>query len=242
MIQLDNFMVRSRLSKRIEQKTRKNLVLSILGIILIVFLVFKFAIPFLVNLSLFLSGSQGKEETKVQNFSFIAPPVLDSLPQATASANIVVSGAASKKQTINLYINGSLIATAKTQNDGRFSFKETIKSGENVIKTKAIVDNRESEFSQPLTITFKSAFPSLNIASPSDNQSFSGDQNAAEIKGTTDPDAKVTINGLWAITDGNGNFSYRLSLQNGDNKIKIAATDVAGNKTEKEIKVIYSSE
>lgn len=233
-------MARSRLTRRTEQKTKKNLVLSVLGIILIVLLAFKFGIPFLINISLFLSGSQNKEEVKIQNSSFIAPPVLNSFPQATSSANIIISGIASKKQTINLYINDELIDTVDANDDGRFSFKETIKTGESTIKAKTIVDEKESEFSNTIVTSFKSAPPSLSISSPSDNQSFSKDQTIAEIKGTTDPDVKVTVNGFWAITDSNGLFSYKLTLQNGENKIRIIATDIAGNKTEREIKVTFS--
>ena len=53
---------RSRLTRRFEQKTKKNLALNILGIVLIIFIVFKFGIPFLVNVSLFLSGSKNNQE------------------------------------------------------------------------------------------------------------------------------------------------------------------------------------
>ncbi len=233
-------MVRSRLSKRIEQKTKKNLALSILGIILIILLVLKFGIPLLVNLSTLMSGSQNKTETKVQNPSFIAPPVLDSFPQATSSGNIVISGIDSKNQTINLYINDELTDTTKTQDDGRFSFKESIKPGDSSIKTKAVINDKESDFSNTITTSFKNAPPSLNINSPSDSQTFSKDQNAVEIKGTTDPDVKVTINGLWAITDSLGKFSYSLPLQNGENKITVIAQDTAGNQTKKEITVSLS--
>lgn len=233
-------MIRSRLSRRIEQKTKKNLALSILGIVLIVFLVFKFGIPLLINLSLFLSGSK-KEEVKIQNNSFIAPPILDSLPQATSSADILISGMASKNQTINLYINTDLTNTIKTDGDGKFSSMETIKPGENTIEARALVNEKESSPSNSITIAFKSAPPSLNINSPSDNQSFSKDQNIIEIKGTTDADVRVTVNGFWAIADSNGNFLYSLPLQDGENKIIITATDQAGNKNEKEINVTYSS-
>lgn len=233
-------MLRSRLSRRMEQKTKKNLTLSILGIVLIILLVFKFGIPFLVNLSLFLSGSQNKSEIVVQNPSFIAPPALDSFPQATSSANIIISGIASKNQSVNLYINGNLIDTIKPGNDGRFSFKETIKPGDNIITAKTIVNGKESDTSNTITTAFKSAPPSLNINSPADGQSYSKDQNIAYIKGTTDTDVKVTVNSFWAITDSNGNFSYNLPLQNGDNTIRIEAIDLAGNKADKQIKVTYS--
>jgi hypothetical protein len=233
-------MIRSRLSKRLEQKTKKNLALSVFGIIVIIVLVFKFGIPALANISLFLSGSQNKNETNIQNPSFIAPPVLDSFPEATSSADIIISGIASKKQTVDLYINDDLIDTLKAEDDGKFLFKETIKPGENTIKAKAIVDNKESDFSNIITTSYKSAPPSLTVSSPSNDQSFPKDQNVAEVKGTTDADVKVTVNGFWAITDDNGNYRYSLPLQNGENKIKVIATDIAGNKNELELKVTYS--
>lgn len=233
-------MVRSRLSKRTERKTRKNLALSILGIILIVLLVFKFGIPLLVNLSLFLSGSQSNEETKIQSPTFIAPPVLDSFPQAIASADIIISGIASRKQKINLYINDNLVNTTITTDDGKFSFKEVVKPGENTIKAKTVVNEKESDFSNIITVILKNAPPYLNILSPSNGQSFSKDQNIINVQGTTDSNVKITVNDFRAITDNNGNFSYNISLQSGDNLIKISAIDTAGNKTAKEIKITYS--
>ena len=224
-----------------EQKTKKNLFLSILGIVLVMLFVFKFGIPLLVNLSLFLSGSKdNQKQSRNHDPSFVAPPILNSLPQATSSANIIISGLASKNQTINLYINNDLIDKTKTKDNGSFSFQESIKPGENTIKAKAVAKDGESEFSQTITTALKSAPPSLNVNSPSDGQSFTKDQNIADVKGITNADVKITINGFWAITDDDGNFSYRLPLQNGENKIKIIATDTAGNKNEKEIKVSYS--
>lgn len=234
-------MVRSRLSRRTEQKTKKNLLLSILGIALVTLLIFKFGIPLLINISLFLSGSKGaQEQSQNHNPSFIAPPILDPFPNATSSANIIISGIASKDQTISLYINDSLVDSVKTKDDGTFSFRQTIPAGENTIKAKAIAGNKESEFSREITTSFKSAPPSLKIISPSDGQSFSKDQNVLDVKGTTDSDVKVTVNGFRAITDDEGYFSYRLPLQNGENKIIIVAQDSAGNKSEKEIKINYS--
>lgn len=234
-------MPRSRLSKRIEQKNKKNLALSVLGIVLIILLVFKFGIPFLINLTFFFSGSKNNQE-QIQSHgpSFVAAPILNSLPEATSSANIIISGFASKNQTIDLYINGDLIDTQKTKDNGSFTFKETVSPGENMIKVKALDGNKESDFSGSLTTIFKSSPPFLNVSFPNDNQSFSNDQNPANVRGNTDPDVKVTVNGFWAITDDQGRFSYNLPLQNGENKIKIIARDIAGNKTEKEIKVTYS--
>lgn len=224
-----------------EQKTKRNFAISVLGIIAVIFIALKFGVPLLVNLSLFLSGFQNKNDSvNTQNQTFIAPPVLDSLPQATSSAQVVISGVALSQQNVNLYINDNLVNTSKSEKDGKFIFEETINPGENIIKAKTTVNEKESNFSNSVAIVYKSALPSLNITSPSDNQTFPKDQNVVEIKGITDPDVKVTVNGYWAITDDNGNYSYNLTLQGGENKIKIIAEDIAGNKTEKEIKVTYS--
>jgi hypothetical protein len=223
-----------------EQKTKKNLLLSVLGIVLVLLLVFKFGLPLLINLSLFLSGGKGGEaQLEKKDPSFIATPVLNSLPAATSSANITISGISSKDQTIKLYINDDFTDEIKTKENGTFSFKEEIKAGENTIKAKAVVGDKESEFSKSITIALKSAPPSLNVHSPSDGQSFK-DQNTVDIQGTTDPNVRITVNGFWAITDSDGSFSYRFPLQNGDNKIKIVATDIAGNRIEKELKISYS--
>ncbi|MBI4089148.1 MAG: hypothetical protein HY424_00395 [Candidatus Levybacteria bacterium] len=234
-------MNRSRLTRKFEQRTKKNLFFSLLGIVVVIFLVFKFGIPLLVNFSLFLTNFKGNQAESQNNKPlFIAPPILDSFPQATSSADIVISGIASKNQIINLYINGDMVNTTKTKDDGTFSFKETIPTGENTIKAKAVVQDKESDFSNSIVTAFKTAPPSLNITSPVNDTTYGKDQNFADIKGATDADVKVTVNGFWAITDSNGNFSYRLPLQNGENKIRITATDTAGNKTEKEIKLNYS--
>lgn len=234
-------MARSRLSKRVEAKTKKNLFLSILGIVLIFFLAFKFGIPFLVNISLFLAGAKDtQEQTLNENPGFIAPPILDAFPSATKSAEILITGFASKNQIIHLYINDELIDRTEAEDDGSFRFEETITPGEIVIKAKAIEDKNESEFSNIISTAFKDAPPSLAISSPSDGQSFPKDEKSAEVTGTTGQDVRITVNGFWAITDSAGNFSYTLPLQGGENMIKIVATDTAGNKSEKEIKVTYN--
>jgi hypothetical protein len=234
-------MFRSRLTRKQEQKTKKNLALSVLGIILILFLGFKFGIPMLINISSFFSGSKNDVNTAINTQEFIAPPVLSSNITATSSANISIEGIASKNQTIIPYINNKRFESIKTKDDGNFAIKTYLKPGENTIKAKVAIDEKESEFSNIITIILKSAPPSLNINSPQDNQSFSKDQETIEVKGTTDPDVKVTVNGFWAITDDEGNFTYDLKLKGGENKIEIIAEDVAGNKTTKEIKVNYSS-
>ncbi len=234
-------MNRSRLSRKIEQQSKKNLIFSILGIVVVFFILVKFGIPLLINFTFFISGfgnynSQIKEDTK----SFVSPPVLNPMPSATSSANVVISGVASPNQMIELYINDNLLNKIETLENGSFTFEEIIKEGENIIRTRAIDGKQKSDYSKSITVYLRKKQPSLSVISPTDGQTFSKEQNVIDVLGQSDPDIKVTVNGFWAITDGNGNFSYRLPLQNGENIIKIVAEDQALNKTEKEFKVTYN--
>lgn len=235
-------MNKTRLTKRLERQVLKNLFFSLIGIIIIVTVLIKFGIPLMINFSLFLSGGKTYQDSKVDNrSSFIPSPILNTQYEATNSAQVQIEGTAVPNHTIVLYVNGSLTDKISTDNNGYFSSVVTLAPNKNIIKAKAITSNgKESVLSESLIVAFKSVSPTLEISSPSDNQSFSKDQNTIEIKGKTDREVRVTVNGYWAIIDENNNFSYNLTLKDGENEIKIIATDQAGNKTEKTLKVTYS--
>ncbi len=235
----------SRLSRRIESKSKANLILSLLGILAVLFLVIKLGIPLLVNFSLSIANQKDKT-TESQNAnssdtSFIAPPILNPPPIATNSAKIIVSGIGNPNQTIRIYINDQIKDDIQTKKDGSFSAMEDIAKGLNTINAKAQIKGKESDFSNSVTVTYIDTKPTLDLTSPTDGQSFSKDQNTAPVSGKTSTGAKITVNGFWAIVDDNNNFSYNLPLQNGDNQIKVVATDDAGNTTEKDVKVTYSN-
>ena len=233
---------RSRLSLKTEKRTRKTIILTSLGILLILFLLIKFGTNLLVGFSVFLAGSKNQASLGTNNSktNFIAPPILNPLPSATNSAQIVISGKADKNTKINLYINDSQTDNTEADSNGNFFFTENLSAGDSQIKVKTEVNNKFSDFSNTYTVSLKNNAPSLTVDSPSDGQSFSKDQNSVNVTGKTDPNVSVTVNGFWAIINENNNYSYSLPLQNGDNQIKVIATDMAGNKTEKDLKVTYS--
>lgn len=235
--------MQSRLSRNVEKKTKKQLYLSILGIVILVVLLFKFGIPALVNVSLFLSSLNNKNTAQVSNQSqsVVQPPTLTSSFTATNSATITVSGSASPKQTVELFVNDSQVDSITTKDDGSFSFSNvSLTQQQNTIKAKAQQGTTTSDFSDPLSIMYIQKAPNLTLDSPTDQQSFSGDKNSVIVRGKTDSDVKVTVNDFWAIVDANGNYSYNLHLQDGDNHITVVATDPAGNTTKREITVKYS--
>lgn len=234
-------MRKSRLSQRTEKRTKKTIILTTLGIVVILFLLIRFGTTVLIGFSILLAGKDSASPA-VNNSSvnFVPAPVLNSLPVATNSAQVVITGQGESNETIKLYINNSLTDTASTDNNGKFSFSENLQTGSNQIEATALKNNKTSAYSDIVTVTYNNTPPTLTVNTPSDGQSFSKDQNTALVTGKTDPNVTVTVNGFWAVIDENNNFSYNLPLQNGDNQIKIIATDQAGNKTEKDIKVTYS--
>ena len=239
-------MRRSRLSKNFEKKSKRTILLSIIGIVIVLFLLFRYGIDLLVNFSTFISGSNNSQSSQGNSnqINYIAPPILNPLVPATNSAQIVISGTASKNQTIDLYVNNIQTDQTQADNNGVFTFTETLKNGDNQIETKAENNGKQSAFSNTFDVALKNSPPTLNVSSPSDGQKFDknsiGSGNSINVTGNTDPGVNITVNGFWAVVDDNNNFSYNLPLQNGDNQIKIIATDQAGNKTEKDLKVNYS--
>ena len=234
-------MRRSRLALRTERKTKKTIILASLGIIIVLFLLIKFGINALVGFSVFLAGNKTQTSSNSNNsVSFVSAPILNPLPQATNSAEILISGKTQANKTVDLYINNDQKDSTQADKDGIFLFTETLGNGTNQIAAKTEDNNKTSDFSNTYTVSFINKAPALNVTAPNDGQSFSKDQNSANVTGNTDPGVSVTVNGFWAVLDENNNFSYNLPLQNGDNQIKVVATDQAGNKTEKDLKVTYS--
>lgn len=128
------------------------------------------------------------------------------------------------------------------RDDGSFIARNIkLSDGDNEIKAKAVnKEKKESGFSDSVIIFFKDEPPELTIDSPQDNQIVTGENNTVQITGKTDPGVKVRINSFWAIVDGSGNYKYSLTIQNGDNRFTVEASDKAGNKTEQSRNVIYN--
>lgn len=235
-------MVNTRLKKRTEKQTKRNVLLTIIGTIILLVVLILFGIPLLVNFSLLVERSDNESSTQQNEKTvFIAPPLLDPLFEATNSATTTVTGTAGKRQKVKLFVNNEAAGETSTNEKGEFRFR-TVKldSEENLIKAQAIDGTNKSKFSNQLTVMYKKDPPKLDISYPSSDQSFSGTNNPIVIKGITDQQAKVTVNGFWAIMDSEGNFEYTANLNAGDNTFKITSIDQAGNKAEKELKISYS--
>src|SRR6266550_8534923 len=142
----------SRLTRNIEKKSRHMLYLSIGGIILIVFLFFRFGIPLLINFSLFVAGrnSSDSNTTTSDSPSYLAAPILNPTFTATNSAQVAISGVGATHENVDLYVNDKLATSIYTKDDGSFTFKNvSLQNGDNTIKVRAKSGNTKSDFSEP---------------------------------------------------------------------------------------------
>jgi hypothetical protein len=93
---------------------------------------------------------------------------------------------------------------------------------------------KDEEFAASLSGEEDKNEPKLEIAQPKDGATI--DDETVEVKGTTDISATVEINDE-EVENNLGSFSHTVDLEEGENTIRITATDSAGNVAEKTIKV-----
>ncbi len=233
---------RSRLNKSFQRKSRNTFIFSVLGIIIILALLFKFGLPLISDASFLfgkITSSPDKKETMETEKEFVSAPDLDGLPKATKEKLLRIGGSSISGLTVYVYLNGSKEAEVKADENGDFETNIELTDGENIIKAKALKGASESEFSPSQTVSYKIKGPELSIDSPSDGAQISG-ANPIEVKGKSDPDSSVIVNDFQAILNNQNEWSYFLTLKGGDNEIKVVSTDGAGNSTEKIIHVNYS--
>lgn len=89
-------------------------------------------------------------------------------------------------------------------------------------------DEKVETFKNQMGVLFDIKVPDLAITSPADGDSTTSDKII--ISGTTETDAKLTINDV-SVTNNHGSFSYEFALNMGTNGVKVIAVDAAGNKS-----------
>jgi len=234
-------MKKSRLISHLKKQAYKNVLLACIGIVLAIILLIIFGTNILISFSLLVGKLTGAEEAAIttQSDSYIAPPTLNTTSEATSSAAIIVTGFGQPDQRIDLYRNDKLINKTTVKSNSSFRFTGvTLVEGSNIIKARATnSDNKQSSFSNEVKISLLKNAPDLTVDSPQNDQGFKKEASPIKITGKTDPGVLVTVNDFWAIVDAEGNYTYLYNLKDGDNPLKVVATDNAGNKTEKELKI-----
>lgn len=237
-------MADSRLARRSIKQSKRQLYVSLIAIVIVLFSTINFG-PYLIGgLGGFIDKITGKgsQAERIETSADIQAPTLDALPAATSNEHISVSGRSYYiKGSIELFVNGVRRDETDLRDLQDFKFEDIgLSEGANFIKVRIIIGDKKSDFSDEAQITYTKNAPKLEMSFPQDRQSFHKGDQQITVRGTTNPDNSVNINGFIAIVDTGGNFSYNYNLSNGDNKLTITATSPAGQTTIKELTVSYS--
>jgi hypothetical protein len=229
--------------RRIEERTAKRtMILTIAGTVGILGILMIFGVNILVNFSVFLDKMRGSGPVPTPTPAYVLPPVLDALPEATNTATLSVSGKGNPFYSVTLIVNDIPLRTIKAASDGAFLFTDVkFADGTNTVRAKQANDHGStSSPSEDTTVEIKKSKPKLELTSPSDGMSVSGDTNTVSVAGKTDDGNRVTVNDRFVIVRTDGTFQYDFPLPEGDTTLKITVTDPAGNQTTEERKVKYS--
>ncbi|MFZ5366416.1 MAG: Ig-like domain-containing protein [Patescibacteria group bacterium] len=231
------------MKKEKARSLRRTVIFSGLTILFVLGLIF-WGIPSLIKIAIFFSEIKSSS-TPVEQSDILppAPPKINPLPEATNIGVMSLSGFAEAGSTVEVFLNNSSYQKVITSEDGTFLADNlNLTEGQNEIYATA-QDNagNKSQPSAKMIIVFDKTPPELTIDKPQDKAHFIGEkQRKIQISGKTDPGTILTINEHLEVLDKDGNFSLSFTLSEGENVLKFIATDQAGNKTEKEIKVTFT--
>lgn len=236
----------SRLNRNAEKQSKKQFILFGIGTVVIIFLLIQFSGSILGLFGNIVFGIRGDEKLAGENKQIdqiLIAPSLDNIPNATSSAQLDISGTSTYEDgRIFLYVNGKEADSSRLGSDQKFTFRNiSLRNGKNIIKAYYSIDDKKSAFSQEYAVIRSSEKPELVLSGPSDGSTFKKADKRINVSGKTDPNSAVTVNGFRAVVNSEGEFSYLLELNEGDNKISVESTNEAGVKTIKEISVKYEN-
>lgn len=222
-----------------DKKNMQFTALTIVAIIVLTILFIVGGIPALSSIGSFIGGFK-KDNINVEtnDETIVLEPILDPPVSATNTATISITGSATTGSSVLLYVNGSKQDEVLVGKEGTFVFnKARLQSGDNKIYTISKINNSQSQLSNTFTVSYLNVPPQLEIVNPETNTTTREKQ--LTIEGKTDKDTEVTINDRFVYTDPNGNFNTTYTLSTGENNFIIKAIDIAGNISQKELKIVY---
>lgn len=235
---------RKRASRSYHKDGKSNLLVTFLIIIGLFWITFTWILPPFIEGLGKVTGffKEHKEvETSVADNPSLAPPVLTIPYEATNSAKIDIHGFAASGSKVKIYLDDELITSTQTNSDGSFTARNvSLVLGTNNIYGKTEDENgNESLASKIIRLFYDNEKPPLQISTPGDGQTFSGERKI-HIAGNTEPSSNLTINEDQVILDTDGKFSKQISLNDGQSSFLIKSTDKAGNFTQIQRNVTFN--
>ncbi len=227
-----------------EDKSDLTRFVQVLGItFLIIFAVYYIGVNGLTHIGGFWSIFTGERGEVRGDTIAPPPPTLAPIAQYSKSKEVNIKGNAEPGAEITLFVNDEEAGKTITEAGGTFSFSKVLlpKEGKNIIDAIATdKSGNQSNKSAKLIVTRDTKKPKLEVAKPSDGQTFSGEDNQIKVKGTTEAGATVRVNNIQAQIRAGGVFETTVvATEPGSIKITVTATDKAGNERKVELTVAY---
>jgi hypothetical protein len=233
----------SRLASVEERKNIKSAIIFVLLTIGALALLFFVGLPLLGNFAAFVSDvGKGNKPIAITDKTPPAPPKFNTFADFTNQNQIELSGNSEPGATVKLTFNGN-VQDSLADKDGKFIFNLTLTNGDNPFSAIAVDPaGNVSQKTDDYKITFDNKPPDLTIESPADGAQFLGTkQRQVTIQGTSEANTQITINDRIVAIDDSGKFQYTSTLNDGENKFVIKSTDQAGNVTEKDLTLSFTS-
>ncbi len=218
-----------------------TIILSIGIFLIILYFIFNLGIRVLLSTAAFIANLRNKAtETSLRKNSDVYALInIDSIPTATNSAKILITGSVLNFDQVEFYLNEEKIKEINLYSSDSFSEEiGDLLEGENEIYVKGKTkDNKISKQSKKFLVIYKKNKPKLEIDEPADQTKTS--QPEIRIKGKTDKEVFIKINDSPVVVDALGNFETNIRLKEGENIITVIAEDQAGNYEKKVITATY---
>jgi len=201
--------------------------------IVLVGVMMAFGVALLNNISDYVDRFKKPAHVFVGDTTPPPPPNFDSFAEYTNDPKLTISGRSEPGASVILNINDTT-EEVLVNNDGEFRLTIDLAKGANTIKAYS----QDSAGNQSITtdtiiINLDTEAPDIEVTEPSEGQEFYGNaQRQLSVRGITEKDAEMTINGRFVRIDSDGNFEYQMQMTEGANNLNIKSTDRAGNQKE----------
>ncbi|MDQ3008238.1 MAG: hypothetical protein M3Q81_01435 [bacterium] len=230
--------VSSRIARKEQKKIMRQTILAI-GAAIILLLSFVFVV--MPNFIRIVGGLGGSGQLTQDDVLPPQIPVLAAPPTATFSAELQLAGYGEAETELVLLLNASEFTREKLGDDGQFSVMVPLNEGENTISAYAVDDaGNESNVGRNYRVNRDSTAPKIIVDEPQPGQQIELRRNQLiTVRGLTEENARVTLNGRLVFADADGAFSSTYQLNEGENKLLFVAVDQAGNTSTQELTVTF---
>lgn len=167
-------------------------------------------------------------------------PVVDQLPAFTSQSSVLLQGhvpsfALAPGRSVEIALNGVVIARADPDAAGRFAQQLALREGENTVVI-TLLQGSAAVSSTSATSVFDTIPPTLAIVRPKAGETVTGP--TIVVEGKTEPGSRVTVNERVVAAAPDGTFSESFNASTGALPIEVVTRDQAGNETKARVDVL----